>query len=477
MAETNLDNEHEEYTATLDARTKSRDLYEGWSAVKAKTTTYLYKEPRESDDEYTVRLNRAVIDNWVEKIVQARQAVMFRKVPKRTLPAALEALATDVDRNGGSADSFFEAASFEAQVDGYHWVAVDMPKAPEAGHTSLAEEKASRHRPFFEQIPANSVPDWEVGPDGQLVWAVVRQSRYEQRMEPGKAQKSIAQWKVWYRDRWEIIEAGEEGNAIKVVEAGMNTSGVVPLVPFFGIKYSNYTGWPVCDSLIEHIVLIYNKRSDLDRSERIAAHPTPVVMSPKKFEIMDMSNGIWIDTSGAAGIPVDVKVLETTGVAFDSIRESITSIEHTIRAHALAQAKKDSAQVESADAQKEYKQNFNSSLRSASVNCESSELRCWKIAALWLGETGAIKVEYNRDFDDATIEEAMISRLWELSGGKPVITRKTLLEILQRGEIIPPELDVDSEIEMLDAEDAEATAALAKSLVPVAQSMPPEPVE
>jgi len=172
MAETNLDNEHEEYTATLDARTKSRDLYEGWSAVKAKTTTYLYKEPRESDDEYTVRLNRAVIDNWVEKIVQARQAVMFRKVPKRTLPAALEALATDVDRNGGSADSFFEAASFEAQVDGYHWVAVDMPKAPEAGHTSLAEEKASRHRPFFEQIPANSVPDWEVGPDGQLVWAV-----------------------------------------------------------------------------------------------------------------------------------------------------------------------------------------------------------------------------------------------------------------------------------------------------------------
>lgn len=479
MAEIDLTNQHPEYQETLDSRTKSRDLYEGWRAVKAKTETYLFKEPRELDEEYDIRIARAVLDNWVEKVVQARQSVIFRKAPKRELSAPLQPFLEDVDRNGTSADSFFESSAFESQVDGIHWVLIDMPPAPEGGFVSRADEVASQQRPFFQQVPAASVIDWEIAPDGNLAWLVISQSRMEVRESPGVATKIVAQFKIWYRDRWEVYESTGDGKEAKtvLVQSGVNTSLVVPLVPFFGVKNSEQSGWPVIDKLIEHIVLIYNKRSDLDRSERITAHPVPYVISPDKPELLNMANGIWINSKDAGGNPVEVGILETSGAAFDSIRESIRDLIQTIQSNALAQAKKDSAQVESADSQKEYRKAFNSSLRSASVNYEASERRCWEIAGLWIGNLNPNVVEYNRDFDDATIGEVMIEKLSNLAGGKAILTRKTLFEILQKGEIIDPALDADTEIAALDAEDSAATQALAKSLVPVAANMPPEPLQ
>lgn len=479
MADVNLDNQHADYKATLESRTRSRDLYEGWSAVKAKAETYLFKEPREKDEDYLLRVKRAVLDNWVEKIVQARQAVIFRKAPKRTLPKPVEAYINDVDRNGTNAGVFFEAAAFDAQVDGIHWVLVDMPQAPEAGHLSLADEKNSQHRPFFQHIPAANVIDWEIGADGAMLWAVITQSRAEERLVPGTEAQIVPQWKIWYRDRFELYEAGgDDKKKTALVSEGPNTSGVVPLVPFFGIKRTEQSGLPVVEKLLEHVTLIYNKRSDLDRSERIAAHPTPYVISPAKLELLNMANGFWICSKDAAGVPIEVGMLETSGIAFSSIRESIAGLVQTIQANALAQAKKDSAQTESAENQKEYKSTFNSSLRSASLGYESSERRCWEIFGLWI-KTAAVadSVAYNRDFDDRTIDEAMISRLLELAGGKPVITQATLLKALQKGEIIDPDLNVENEINALKTEEADAAEALAKTLVPVAESLPPEPSE
>ncbi len=474
MAEINLNNQHPDYQATSESRTRSRDLFEGWRAVKPKTVTYLFKEARETDPDYEVRLARAVVDNWVERIVLARQSVIFRKAVQRELSEALRLIAENVDRMGTKAESFFQEVCREAQIDGIRWVAVDMPVAPEKPFNSRAEEKANRHRVFFESVPANSVIDWEPGADGQLDWAVVQLSVAKPRPAAGQAVEVVGKYKVWYRDKWEVLVAGEKG-AITVESTGPNTSGVVPLVPFFGVKRTDYSGWPVVDPLLEHIILIYNKRSDLDRSERVAAHPMPVFMAPEKPEFVNMSNGMWLDTTSANGNPVDAKMLEPSGVAFDSIRASIGLLEQTIRAHALAQAKKDSAQVESAEAQREYKENFNSSIRSASVLYEGSELRCWEIAALWTADKGLNTVKYNRDFDDAAIEQAMVKVLYELTGSKPAITTRTLLETLVKGELLDPTLDIDKELKDLESEEAQATAALAKSLVPVAQTMPPEP--
>jgi len=170
----NLSNQHPDYVATAGARRKSRDLYEGGDAVKARGKEYLYREKNETDDDYALRLKRAVLDPYVGKIVGARQALLFQKPVERTLPTRLAGWMEDVDRKGTRADTFFADAARDAQVDGVHWVLVDMPRL-EAPYPSAQFERQAGHRPFFEHVPGDAVIDWEVGPDQALLWAVVAQ--------------------------------------------------------------------------------------------------------------------------------------------------------------------------------------------------------------------------------------------------------------------------------------------------------------
>lgn len=469
-----LTQRHAAYLATQSARTKSRDLYSGSEAVRAKGETYLFKEKNEVQEDFDLRLKRAVIDPYVEKIVGARQSLLFAKAHTRELPEPLELFRDDVDMKGASASTFFHDIAQEAQTDGIAWVAVDMPRLPDGGYASAQAERNANHRVFFEQIPGSAVIDWEVGPDRQLVWAVIEQSVANPRASAGDAIETKTQWKVWSRAEWAVYElaASEDGGKVEeksfvAVETGTNPTGVVPLVPFLGVPYvEDFAGWPAAASVLDHIILIYNKNSDLDWFERLTSHPIPYAVSPKKPEKLDVNKGFWIESGPNSG-SITVGYLETTGAAFGSIRDSIQDLEAKILRIALAQARKDSAQVQSAEGQREDRKIFASSLKSASVHYEDSEQRCWEIAARWIGVQTEIEIEYTRDFDDRLIEATMIQALSSLADANRLST-KTLLNILQQGEVLPEFVDIDEEVEQMQAQEAEVSAATLAQLRAVA---------
>ncbi len=454
MSDINLDNQHSDCVSTNTARVIGQDLYAGGEAVKGKGETYLPKEKNEESEDYDRRLKRAVLDPWAEKIITARQALLFRKAHSRELPGKLKAWSEDVDLKGTPADVFFQECARLAQVEGVHWVAVDMPKRPNQGYTSAREESEAGHRPFLEHVPAGNVLDWEIGPDRRLLWAVVKESHAEPRTEPGTTPETKARWKVWTRNRWVLYEQSEskdkssDSTYVKRDE-GPNPTGTVPLIPFLGIRHSDYSGYPVTKPVFDHILAIYRKWSDMDWFERVSAHPIPIVLSPTKPEKLDATGGFWIQTSAAGGT-VQVFYLEPSGGAFGSARESIRELEAKIYQIALAQAKKETAQVQSADGQREDRRIFSASLTDSSRNYESAERQCWEVMAKWVGETGRVAVDYNRDFDDKTIEAGMMSVLTTMAS-EAMFTKKTVVRAAVDGELIRIE-DIDAEVSEAEAE-------------------------
>lgn len=455
-----LNRTHADYTETADVRTKSRDLYEGDEAVKAKTTTYLFQETNETADEYAHRHKRATVDPYVEKIVTARQALLFRNAHTRELPANLERFRKDVDRRGTPANVFFANVAREAQIDGIHWVGVDMTRLPAGGYPSLAVEEAAGHRPFFESIPGANVLDWAVGDDQQLLWAVVKQNHLTVD-GPGYELETEDEWKVWTRDTWQLYQYSSDVNAgqggYTLTDEGENPTGIVPLVPFFGVKNTDYSGWPVCRNVLGYIVLLYNKASDLDWFERVSSHPIPYVISPRKPAKLDSGRGTWIESD--ANTPrIEIGYLETSGTAFSSLRESIRELRGKIFSVALAAAQRESAQVQSGDAQREDRRIFSAALMEVSQLLESSETRCWKLMAKWTGaDTAGLEISYNRDFDDKTIETQMVQTLSSLASANQ-LTTATLLEILKDGEVLPENIDLEKEVRDLERNDAEGAA-------------------
>ncbi len=462
-----------DYTLTEAARIKSRDLYDGTETVRAKATDYLFQGKNEDDDLYERRLARAVLDPYVEKIVTARQALLFRREHTRKLPTRIEEWVADVDRCGTSAGTFFGDCAQDAQIDGIHWVLVDMPTLPAGGYRSAAEERKAGHRPFFEHVPGANVIDWVSDPvDNQLLWAVIEEVAPDPRTEPGTTYTAKYQWKVWTRYDWAVYQvlANTQGSQDAAnspyaqVAGGPNPIRTVPLVPFHGIRHTDWSGWPVARSVLDHIVLIYNKQSDLDWYEMLGAHPVPWVIAPDPPSKLDVTRGLHIRPS--PDVQVNLGYLEPSGAGFQSIRDSILQLERKIYAIALSQALKDTAQVESSDTQRENRRAFSSSLMTASRLYERAEARCWELWARWINETGQIEISYNRDFDDVLIEGTMVATLNSLADSGR-LTDRTLLEILQEGERLPATFDVDEELAQLEeqkASQAAATLAAMKSV-------------
>lgn len=425
------------YTEAEPQRIRSRDLFGGSYVVKQKGKTYLFQGKNEKDEHYEVRLKRAVLDNYVEKIVRARQAVLFMRPPTRELDASLGVYEADVDTKGTAANTFFRDVSEAAQVDGLAWVLVDMPK-PVENPVSRADETRAGIRPFMQYVPAASVIDWSVGGDGMLDWLVISQFASKPRT-PGVALETAQQYKVWYRDRWELFQIGNgapgQSREAQITDSGPNASGRVPLVPFYGAKAADYLGLPVCASVLDHIILAYNKTSDLDWFESLSCHPIPWVISAKNPELLNVAAGMWIES--VPQINTQIGYLQTSGDGENSVRSSIEHIEGRIYAIALAQAKRDGKQVQAADSQREDRRIFTSALKSVSEQLEASEKHCWELMALWMGAKSAkADVTYNRDFDDRVIDTEMLTSLNDMVDGRK-LSIETLLNLIEYADLLP----------------------------------------
>ncbi len=474
-----LSQQHPAYVKTQADRIASRHLYEGTRAVRDQGETYLYKHPNETTSNYELRLKRAIVEPFVEKIVVSRDALLFGKPHMRDLPGPLKEYVSDVDRRGTPASVFFQKAAFEAQIDGIHWVCVDMTRLPEEGeYPSRAAEVAAGHRPFFEHIPGSAVIDWEIGEDKKLNWIVIEQQKQLPRPTPGETREVRKRYKVWTRQTWTIYEVVSEDkseNSKKkdkgptIVDAGANTLGQVPLIPFYGFKDEDeeFCGWPVAKTILEHVILRFNKSSDLDWSELLASHPIPYVISPKPPKKLDVNQGLHIESAPNSG-QIEIGYLEPSNAGIDGLRESIKGIDSKIYAIALAQALKDTSQVESSEGQRESRKIFTTSLKSVSVSYEESERECWKLMLAWqrpANAAGEPKVDYARDFDDRMIEEGMIGALQDLADGN-YITGRTLLLMLREGEILPESVDIEEELQALKAARVKAAVETLRELNP-----------
>lgn len=439
---------------------------QGTVTQNIRTARYLIKGKYESDEDFNRRLERAVIPPYVEKVVNARVGIMFEKTPDRTLPGQIpEDIVRDVDKIGTGVDAFFQEITKNAMVDGIRWVLVNSPRVPEGGYKTKEEELRAGHRPFFESVPGENVIDWLVDPvTRKLVFAVIASSSGDLRTKDdyGREPKFYPQWRVWTQTEWFIFRHDAKETGKYIVEAqGVHPVGEVPLVPFFGIKKTEQSGWPVCRSILQYIKLLYNKMSDKDHWEYLLCHPIPTFYGPEKPEILDTAKGLWMKTF-PGGPLVSALYLEPSGSSSITMQAAIDDLRYTIVSVALSQATMATAQVQSADTIREDRKAFTTTIRSASEVCENSELQCWKYLLAYLGAGAGgqrVEVEYNKDFEDKAIEVSMLSIL---SGLVPAneLTLRTFLEILSKGEVLPAWVDVEEELAQLEGQQKDQEAAL-----------------
>ena len=463
MAELDLDLKHADYTESQDLREKARTLFAGEAAVMAAKTTYLFKTANETTADYDIRLARAYYKNWSDTIITARQSLLWRKGPTRTLPDAITEYIDDVDNGGLQADTFFANVLQDAQVDGLHFVLVDKSRIPE-GTISKLDEKNAGVRTYFRSIAASNVYDWNIGADGKLLWAIIAQSTPSEERQPGQEGATINERLVWDRQNWTLYQNVDD--EWQETASAVHGLGFVPLVPFYGNRLRMLRGEPITKDILQHVIALYNKSSDRDFAEFLCNNPKLWIVSQAKPAVIPAgsSNGVWLPA--IQGIEQSLNYLEPSGVGIEASRKSEYDIVRSIVETGLRQARRDTAQVQAADSIKAERREFSSSLVTVATLAERAEQQCWEFWAAWDGITATpetLAVSYNTDFDDDMITAEMMDRLSTMvSAGQ--LTNDTQLRILAEGEALPDDFDVDEEVKKLQSSASADTAAILASI-------------
>jgi hypothetical protein len=455
--EQRLDLTHPDYEIQAPLYQLWDDLFQGGKQMesKDKAKQYLPRHPYEITKQYEIRLSRATYRNLAAPIVEVFSSALSDPPPDREqLPERIADYVSDVDRAGSSANQFMGDVHIKAAARGLHFVLVDSPRGDAQ---TRAEAQAQGIRPYFVQVPAWSVLDWSIGEDRMLDWVKIREG-VEVSADPFAGHEHQEQYKIWYRDTWEVWVEDEDENGkrtIRIIDEGVNPLGVIPLVPFHFQRKSQMVGTSALDDVASLLKRVYMRDSELDKALLDGAVEVPQFIGFTEEELSEFvvstNNGLRAENAEAR-----MEYAAPTGRVYDALRQAINEDESRIREIALRMVRPESRQVESADSKREDRKQLDSQLARFAANMEHSERLCWKYMAMWLGEREPeIEVTYNKDFSAEEVGQDLMRAFIDLRR-IPDLSRETFWKMLNRWGYLPEDFDPVEEQQRLEAENRTA---------------------
>ena len=399
------------------------DLYEGGERME--DGSRLIRHAWEPERQFAIRKERATYTNYAAPIVDVFGSAVCDKRPAPVLPEALIRI-QNVDCLGRDRESFFQEVVRVSAGHGARFVLVEGPKK-------------NRSEPYFLQVDALNLIDWQLGNDGALDWAVVRETVCPPR-EPFTPAREEKRYVAWKRTNWTRYD-----EKAAVIDSGDNPLGEVPIVPFLFEPTSSMTGLSVIDEVAALLIRIFRRESELDKQLFDAAVALLVGSGVDKPMMEEFVRSSW----SALSIPADANMyyVETSGSSFDWLEKAISRDVAAVREISLRQVRPVSGVGESAEAKKLDNKQLDCQLAKFARQCKSAEEKCWHLAAKWMRfDAGAedISTPYNESYDTDGLNSAVTDLLLRLRQDKE-ISRETLLSHPDIRKALPDDFDLKEE--------------------------------
>lgn len=342
------------FTALASAYNLVDTLTAGTSAMKAAGILYLPREPAEAPQNYQIRLNRSILNPIYSRTVKTAVGKAFIKPMSVTLPVGTEFLDINVDGNGSSIERFTKELLTDAINYGITYLMVDYPVTNPNG--TLADERSAGALPYWVNIKPTQVCDISTGYiNGTIKLTYFRfleivdeidnegiMSTVEQAKEFIALQDNTVMYNIYRKDNTDKEYLYDTNILIGV--------DIIPIIPVYGNKVSNYHGSPVLLDLAQMNVTHWQMYSDYLNIIHSAQVPMllikgyqPITNEDGSVEEIIISPNSAIKLADPTG---DVKWIEVTGggisagkIAIDDleIKMSLNGLELTIPSYSSNQ--------------------------------------------------------------------------------------------------------------------------------------------
>lgn len=427
---------------------------DGRGAAKVK---YLHREPAEPKTAYEERLHRSTYTPIYRDSIRA-YAGLLNRFQLIDVPPSLLAYEHNVDLQGSSIQSFWNRSDEVALRDGGTFIMVDM--MPESDANNFFDQMNDGRHPYLISVERRNLINWscEYRNGREIVQhATIRQVR----SMPDANGFGVTLEPIYYVLRPNLVEVyrleKKDQKWTQILISSIQTSlPVVPIV-WYGATDSKFAqGDLPMNGLAELSIQHYQMRSDLQELLHKCAMPVPVrkgapVGPDGRPAALILGPNTAVDLPGENG---DFSFAEPSGKSIERHQAEITHLEGLMDRSGLNFLY--GANIKTAT---------EASLRASQVASQVSSLVRNKISAfnsvmkLWAayaGELVSLKPESGISINDSLINRPIdpsgIAQMINLYNSG-LLSRKTVLDELQRGGVLDPELKVDDEEGRIEEEN------------------------
>jgi hypothetical protein len=453
-----IGDESKAYKALAERWALPQALMQGTQAMRDNAKEFLPMWPMENPLHYHARVASSTLYNAFKRTNRVLAAKPFSEAVKVIeIPAELEVLETDIDRNGLTLTQFCHKQLTDKLTYGLQYFLVDNP-AYDPETTTRADQMAKNIHPYFCRVQPDSIIYWNIENDdtgkSTLVELHIRTCETDANDEEWSI---ITVWEPGMVTRYKkpVDQDGKTKVDYSLDVQRENPLGVIPLVVTYSI--ATQTDEMQATSPLEDLAWLnlrhYQSQSDQDTALHYARVPflhfagfdkdevNRVVAANNAFVSKNPQAKIaWIEPTGNA-LAQGFKDLEALEIRMDVMGADLLAKQKSGNPTATAKT------IDTAEKQ--------SDLQSMVVSLEAGIVQGYKLAAMWLNLTDPnIDIEMNTDFGLSLNDVAELNFLLKARLAGEISRELFYQEIIRRG--LFDEFDPDEEAARVAVENANA---------------------
>jgi hypothetical protein len=427
---------------------------DGLGAAKSK---YLHQEPAEPAMAYQARLGRATYAPIFRDAIRSYAGLLSRSY-LIDAPASLENNKGDVDLQGSSLQSFLTMVDEYALRDGGTFVMVDM--MPESGADNFFDQMGDGRHPYFISIERSDVINWSVKYERGIESIEQVTLRMLRSMPDPKGKYGSVIEPVYYVltpgkvEMYRLVKTDASRWSNQKIDEVTTSLPIVPIVWYGATTRRFAQGDLPMDGLADLSIQHFQMRSDLAELLHKCAMPVPVrkgapIGPDGKPAPLVLGPNTAVDLSGEPGS--DFSFAEPTGKSLERHQAEIQHVEELMDRSSLNFLY--GANVKTATEASLRASQVASSINALIRNKTSAFTTLMRLWAFYAGEQAQITDESGLAINDSLINKPLgASEMAQLVNlyTEGLLSKKTVLDELQRGGVLDPDLVIEDEIERID---------------------------
>lgn len=330
-----------------------RTLYGGWECVAAQANNLLPQHPKETAENYKIRLKRPTFYNAFGRTVRGLSGTVFKNPPTpEGIPTEiLDVFEDDIDLQGTDGIAFCHHGFNDALITGLAGIFVDMPEVTST--VTLLEAQQLDIRPFWTLIRKDDIVSFRVDVvNGKTVLGqlVFRECVQQRRGDFGVA--DVVMYRVLRRTETAVtFESWGPSTDGKIVRQGevrtLRGPTEIPFAPIYTARQDFMNATPPLLDLANLNLLHYQVNSDMHHAIHVANVPF-LFAAGFDVEEMDIGPNSAVGTTEESG-KVSLKWMETQGSAIGSTRAVLADIEEQMSNLGLGMLQRKSRAAETAE--------------------------------------------------------------------------------------------------------------------------------